>query len=136
MKTQSRSASEAGSVFCIFFGIPNHEDICRLQIGKVRDSAKLVVPGPAGLTDDDKTRLHQGLVQAINTVKIAVRDAQKPVADPNLPNLSFKGAEVTLNFILDQEGHITFLGFEKALELAASVAAEYTNTIKLTLESA
>ena len=97
---------------------------------------ELVKRKTAGLTDDDKTRLHQGLVQAINTVKIAVQDAQKPVADPNLPNLSFKSAEVTLNFILDQEGHITFLGFEKALELAASVAAEYTNTIKLTLESA
>jgi hypothetical protein len=90
----------------------------------------------AGLTDEDKARLQTGLVQAINTVKIAVKDAQQPVTDPNLPNLSFKGAEVTLNFVLDEEGHVTFLGFEKALELGGSIAAQYANTIKLTLENA
>ncbi len=90
----------------------------------------LVYRKTAGLKTPEA--LKESLVQAINIVKIAVRDAQQPVTDPNLPNLSFKQAEVTIEFILDDEGNIKFL----FLDVSASVASQYANKIKLTLESA
>ena len=96
----------------------------------------LVRDDTAGLSEDEKEWLKQSLVQAINTVKIAVKESKRSVQTPNLPDLKFTQAEVTLNFILDEEGHITFLGFEKALEVSGSIATQYANTIKLTLGSA
>lgn len=87
----------------------------------------------AGLDQESKEKISDSLMQAINTVKIAVKNARQPIPDTNIPLLSLKEAEVTLQFILEENGNLKFASLDELVDFGPSGSSQFTHSITLKL---